>query len=207
VVLAALVGGIGTSHAWPASFRVDPAQSSLVVRLFKDGPAARLAHDHVVEARTFSGTITHDPGDPAASSIRVDIDTASLVADDPAARRKFGLAGELSTSERAEIDAAMKAETQLATARFPSITFGSSAVARQPDGRYAVTGALTIRGVTNQIRFPADVRLDGGTLRGRAEIRFTQSSFGYRPYRAFLGAIQNQDEVVLHVDLVAVPTR
>jgi polyisoprenoid-binding protein YceI len=206
-VLAVLVGGVTTSHAEPARFTVDSARSSLVVRLFKDGPAARLGHDHVVEARTFSGTIAHDPGDPAASTIRVDVDAGSLVADDPATRRKLGLAGELSASERADIDAAMKAEGQLAVARYPSITFSSSAVARQPDGRYAVTGALTIRGVTNQVRFPADLRLDGGALRGRAEIRFTQSSFGYRPYRALLGAIRNQDEVVLHVDLVAAPSR
>jgi polyisoprenoid-binding protein YceI len=205
LALAALVGAVGTSPAWPASFKVDPAQSFLAVRLFREGPAAGLGHDHVVEARTFAGTLTHDPGDPAASAIRVEVDVASLVADDPATRHRFGLAGQLTASERAEIDAAMRAEGQLAAGRFPSITFVSSTIGRQADGRYAVTGKLTIRGVTNEVRFPAELRLDGGKLRGRAELRFTQSSFGYRPYRAFLGAIRNQDEVVLHVDLVAVP--
>jgi polyisoprenoid-binding protein YceI len=207
LALAALVGALGPSPAWPATFKVDPAQSSLLVRLFKDGPAAKLGHDHVVEARAFSGTLTHDPGDPTASAIRLDVDVAALVADDPATRRRLGLAGELSASERTEVDAAMKGEGQLAAARFPSMTFASSAIARQADGRYAVTGKLTIRGVTNEVRFPAELRLDGGKLRGRAELRFTQSSFGYRPYRAFLGAIRNQDEVVLQVDLVAAPSR
>jgi polyisoprenoid-binding protein YceI len=206
LALAAMVGALEASTAWPASFKVDPAQSFLVVRLFRDGPAARLGHDHVVEARTFSGTLTHDGGgNPAASAIRLDVDVASLVADDPATRRRLGLTGELSASERAEIDAAMKGEGQLAAARFSSITFVSSAIAKQADGRYAVTGKLTIRGVTNEVRFPAELRLDGDKLRGRAELRFTQSSFGYRPYRALLGAIKNQDEVVLHVELVAVP--
>jgi polyisoprenoid-binding protein YceI len=207
LALAALVGVVGPSPAWPASFKVDPAQSSLVVRLFRDGPAARLGHDHVVEARTFSGTLTHDPGNPAASTIRLDVDVASLVADHPTTRRKLGLPGELSASERAEVDAAMKGESQLAAARFPSITFASGAIAKQADGRYAVTGTLTIRGVTNEVRFPAELRLDDGNLRGRAELRLSQSSFGYRPYRAFLGAIKNQDEVVLQVELVAVPGR
>jgi hypothetical protein len=41
-------------------------------------------------------------------------------------------------------------------------------------------------------------------LRGKGSGRFLQSSFGYQPYSAFWGAVQNQDEVVLHVDIVAI---
>jgi polyisoprenoid-binding protein YceI len=66
-----------------------------------------------------------------------------------------------------------------------------------------VTGTLTIRGVANQYTFPAQVGRIGEDLRGRARLAFKQSSFGYRPYRAALGAIRNKDEVILHIDLVA----
>ena len=202
-LVSALIIGVGASPGLSASFKVDPAQSSLVVQLFKDGVAARLGHDHVVHAREFSGTVAYDPRNPEASSIRVAVEVGSLIADDPGTRRKFGLAGEPSASDRAEIDTAMKADGQLAAARFPSMTFTSTAIATQPDGRVLVTGRLTIRGVTNELKFPAQMRVEGTQLRGRAQLKFKQSSFGYPPYSALLGAIKNKDEVILHIDLVA----
>lgn len=202
-LVSALIIGVGASPGLSASFNVDPAQSSLVLQLFKDGVAARLGHDHVVHASMFSGTVAHDPRNPEATSIQVAVDVGSLIADDPGTRRKFGLAGEPSASDRAEIDKAMKADGQLAAARFPSMTFTSTAIATQPDGRFLVTGRLTIRGVTNELTFPAQMSVEGAQLRGRAQLKFKQSSFGYPPYSALLGAIKNKDEVILHIDLVA----
>jgi polyisoprenoid-binding protein YceI len=202
-LVSALIIGVGASPGLSASFKVDPAQSSLVLQLFKDGVAARLGHDHVVHASVFSGTVAYDPRNPEASSIQVAVEVGSLIADDPGTRRKFGLAGEPSTSDRAEIDKAMKADGQLAAARFPSMTFTSTAIATQPDGRFLVTGRLTIRGVTNELTFPAQMSVEGAQLRGRAQLKFKQSSFGYPPYSALLGAIKNKDEVILHIDLVA----
>ena len=202
-LVSALIIGVGASPGLSASFKVDPAQSSLVVQLFKDGVAARLGHDHVVHASVFSGIVAFDPRNPEASSIQVAVDVGSLIADDPGTRRKFGLAGEPSASDRAEIDKAMKADGQLAAARFPSMTFTSTAIATQPDGRFLVTGRLTIRGVTNELTFPAQMSVEGAQLRGRAQLKFKQSSFGYPPYSALLGAIKNKDEVILHIDLVA----
>ena len=59
--------------------------------------------------------------------------------------------------------------------------------------------------MTREVTFPATITLDAGVFRGRATLSFLQSSFGYQPYRALLGAIRNKDEVTLHVDLVAIP--
>lgn len=202
-LVSALIIGVGASPGLSASFKVDPAQSSLVLQLFKDGVAARLGHDHVVHASVFSGIVAYDPRNPEASSIQVAVDVRSLIADDPGTRRKFGLAGEPSASDRAEIDKAMKGDGQLAAARFPSMTFTSTAIATQPDGRFLVTGRLTIRGVTNELKFPAQMSVEGAQLRGRAQLKFKQSSFGYPPYSALLGVIKNKDEVILHIDLVA----
>jgi polyisoprenoid-binding protein YceI len=202
VSLLALAITVSAGPGEAASFTVDVSSSSLVVQLFRDGVAARLAHDHVVQARAFTGTMVYDPRNPDASSIQVTVEVGSLQADDPATRRKFGLSGEISESDRADIDKAMRSDGQLAAARFPSLSFKSSAIARQSDGRFLVTGRLTIRGVTNEVKFPAEIALDGD-LRGRAKLTFKQSSFGYQPYSAALGAIKNKDEVTLHVDLTA----
>lgn len=202
-VLIVALSGFGVGLGWAESFTIDPDQSALVVQVFRDGVAARLAHDHVVQARAFSGSVAYDPQKPDASSIQVTVEVGSLQADEPATRRKFGLAGEPSAKDRADIEAAMKSDGQLAAARFPAMSFASTSIAKQPDGRFLVAGRLTIRGVTQEVKFPAQISLEGGLLRGRARLTFRQSSFGYQPYRAALGAIKNKDEVTLHIDLAA----
>ncbi len=121
-ILLLAVSGLGVGLGWAGSFTLEPGQSALVVQVFKDGVAARLAHDHVVQARAFSGSVAYDPQKPDASSIQVKVDVGSLVADEPATRRKFGLAaGDPSAKDRADIEAAMKSDGQLAAERFPSI--------------------------------------------------------------------------------------
>ncbi len=157
-VLVFAVSGLGVGFGWAGSFTIEPGQSALVVQVFKDGVAARLAHDHVVQARAFSGSVAYDPQKPDASSIQVKVEVGSLVADEPATRRKLGLAaGDPTAKDRADIEAAMKSEGQLAAERFPSISFASTAIAKQPDGRFLVTGRLTIRGVTREVKFPAQI--------------------------------------------------
>jgi len=177
----------------------------LVVQLFRDGVAARLGHDHVVRATRFSGLVSFDPKAPEAASIRMDVDAAGLKADEPGTRRRFGASGEPTADDVEQIEKSMKSEAQLSVSKFPRITFVSSRIAREASGRYLVTGQLTIRGLTKTVEFPATVRLDGDVFRATATLEFSQSSFGYQPYRAALGAIKNKDAVILHVDLTAAP--
>lgn len=202
--LLLLVGGPAPPAA-AAAFKVDPSRSSLVVQIFKDGVAAKLGHDHVVRATTFSGRVTYDPSAPTLSSVAVEVRTATLTVDDGETRRKFGLEGQLSTKDVAEIEKSMKAEGQLDVVKFPLITFTSTTITPQAPDRYLVTGQLTIRGVTRAVQFPANVVMDGNVFRATATLTFMQSAFGYKPYSALLGAIKNKDAVMLHIDLVAVP--
>ena len=191
--------------AWSATFRIDPERTRLAVRLYREGVGSRLAHDHVVEATEVMGRVEYDVARPEASSIVVEARTASLRVDEPAARRRLGVEGDLSNGQRADVDKAMRAPDQLDVAHHPTIRFTSTRIVPEGDGRLRVTGQLTLRGVTREVSFPATVALESGTLRGRATLTFLQSSFGYRPYSALLGAIRNKDEVTLHVDLAAIP--
>jgi polyisoprenoid-binding protein YceI len=198
-----LLLGPGAAHG--AAFRVDPERTRLALRVQREGPASPLAHDHVVEATELGGHVEYDPGRPEASAIVVEVRTGSLRADEPAARRRLGLAGDLSDGQRADVEKAMRAPDQLDVGRYPTIRFASTRVVGEGPGRFVVTGRLTIRGVVREVTFPASVAVESGALRGRATVTFLQSSFGYRPYRALLGAIRNRDEVTLFVDLVASP--
>ncbi|HZN49832.1 MAG TPA: hypothetical protein VFD81_04325, partial [Methylomirabilota bacterium] len=67
VTLLFAISVFGVEPGWAGTFTIDPGQSALVVQIFKDGVAARLAHDHVVRARAFSGTVAYDPQKPDAS--------------------------------------------------------------------------------------------------------------------------------------------
>jgi len=196
---------LGPGIAWGGTFRVDPERTRLAVRLYREGVGSRLAHDHVVEATQVTGHVDYDVDRPEASSIVIEARAASLRVDEPAARRRLGVEGDLSESQRADVDKAMRAPDQLDVARHATIRFASTRVLPERDGRLQVTGQLTLRGVTREVSFPATVALESGTLRGRAMLTFLQSSFGYQPYRALLGAIRNKDEVTLHVDLTATP--
>jgi len=62
----------------------------------------------------------------------------------------------------------------------------------------------------NSSRRPHDMwphlsRIEAPTLIVRAALSFLQSSFGYRPYRLFLGAVRTRDEVQLEAELIAEP--
>ena len=194
---------LGPGVAGGATYRIDPERTHLAVRLYREGVGSRLAHDHVVEATEVMGRVEYDAARPEASSIVVEARTASLRVDEPAARRRLGVEGDLSNGQRADVDKAMRAPDQLDVAQHPTIRFTSTRIVPEGDGRLRVTGQLTLRGVTREVSFPAMVALESGALRGRATLTLLQSSFGYRPYRALLGAIRNKDEVTLHVDVVA----
>lgn len=191
--------------AWSGTFRIDSERTHLAVRLYREGVASPLAHDHVIEATEVTGRVEYDAGRPEAGSIVVEVRAASLRADEPAARRRLGVERDLSDSQRADVHKAMRGPEQLDVARYPMIRFVSTRIVSEGDGKLQVSGRLTLHGVTRDVTFPATVALESGTLRGRATLSFLQSSFGYRPYSALLGAIRNKDEVTLHVDLVASP--
>ena len=175
------------------------------MQVFRDGVAAKLGHDHVVRATTFSGSVAYDPSAPGLSLVAAQIHTATLKVDDAETRRKFGLEGQPTAADVAEIEKSMKAEGQLDVTKFPMITFTSTTITSEAPDRFLVAGQLTIHGVTRAVQFPANVAMNGDVFRATATLTFMQSGFGYKPYSALLGAIKNKDAVTLHIDLVAVP--
>ena len=60
---------LGPGAAQGATFRVDPGETRLAVRLYREGPGSALAHDHVVEATDVGGTVEYDAARPEASTI------------------------------------------------------------------------------------------------------------------------------------------
>jgi len=192
-------GAPAAAHTW----RIDPAKSSVVIQVFKDGIAARFAHDHVVAAKQFAGTISGDPADPTTARVEVTAQTASFVNDEPALRQQFKLPLEVSEGDRATIEKSMKGDEVLDVARFPTVSFRSTGVDRAADGALTLRGNLTLHGVTRAVAMPLSVKVDGAMIDGRATFRLKTSDYGMPPYSAMLGAVKCKDEVALHLHLVA----
>lgn len=184
----------------PTTYDIRPGESRVDIQVFKAGVASGLAHDHVIRGTDVSGTVVYDPERPEGTSVQVTLQTATLIADLPAARKKYDLEGTLDKDDREEVEENMKGEDQLGVKQHPTITFKSTSVQKVGDN-YIVRGPLTLKGKTKPILMPVKVKITGDTLTGDGKMRVLQSTYGIEPYSALLGSIENQDRLLVHVHL------
>lgn len=183
------------------TYTLDKKQSELVVKTSKAGFAAALAHNHVIRATELEGSIGWDPAAPEAASVKVTVQTAALVVDDPAMRKKHGEPSELSAGDRKKITDAMLDSGQLDVRKFPTISFSSTALQKDAKG-WLLSGNLTLHGVTKAVKLPVTIDVKGTALTADGTLRLRTSDYGIKPYSAALGAIKNRDEVELVLHLV-----
>jgi len=193
-----------SAHAQPVDYVVDAKESELVVFLFKAGVARRFAHDHVIEATRFQGSLRYDPQRPTKTQVEVTADASSLEPDDPELIKKHKVKNSASKKDRAEIKESLQGEDQLYVEKYKTIRFVATALSRHKDGRLLMTGKLTLRGKTKELTFELEgLGLDKkGVLRGSCKFWVKQSWFGYEPYSAFLGAVKVKDRARIEVSLV-----
>lgn|SRR5262249_48095775 len=86
--------------------------------------------------RDFSGTIQFDEQNPERSSVSLTISADTVDTND------------------ADRDKHLRSEDFFAVERFPNLTFVSSSISKTGEHQYAVTGTLTIRGVSKVITLP-----------------------------------------------------
>lgn len=125
-VLALMSFGSAASAA-PLTFDIDKVHSQVgfsIRHFFSKVPG---------QFKDFSGTIVMDPMRPAASSVDVTIQAASIFTD----------------NERR--DGHLRSPDFFAADSFPTLTFKSTKVAPAGKDEYKVTGDLTMRGVTKSV--------------------------------------------------------
>ena len=138
-------------------------KSRLLVRVYRDPDTmgAGLSHDHVILARSLSGSVTWHPTDPTACDIQVRLPVRQLNPDPPRLRARLGLEGTLSEKQRGQVKKHMLADDQLHGDAHSHITFTATSCAAT-EGAVVVNGKLTIRGETRSVQTILQVDLSDG---------------------------------------------
>jgi polyisoprenoid-binding protein YceI len=163
--------------------KVGPENGSLLVKTYREGVAAKVGHDLVIEVTRWEATV--EGGD--SPSIALSADPRSL-------HVRSGERGvkPLTDKDRDEIrgnidDKVLKGQP---------IAFRSTS-ARDAGGSLTVEGELTMGGSTRPVTMALETG-DGGRLTGA--IALTQSEWGIKPYRGLMGALKVRDDVEVVVE-------
>ena len=177
--------------AAPRVWRVEMAQSRLVVHVFRKGLLSPVLHDHHFVPERWSASVMFDSDRPQQAEVRVTVAADSLRDRQP----------QLSPSDIQTVEGQARGPKVLDADRYPAIRFTADRLEMPPSAAGAavaegvLVGALDLHGRTRAVRVPVRVRWTGDSLDAEGEVSFMQSDFGIEPYHALLGAIAVQDRV------------
>lgn len=171
------------------TYRIGPQTGPLRLRTFRQGVAARVGHDLLIEAGRWHGTVAVPETGVQHARVSATVELSGLQV-----RTGTGGVKPLTDADRREIKATML--RLLAADRYPEAVFESVAVRGEgADG--TIEGALTVAGNRRPLRLL--VKADGRLITGTATV--VQSEWGIKPYSAFFGALKLRDEVEVEVEV------
>ena len=104
----------------------------------------------------------------------------------------------------------LKSDDFFSTDKNPTARFVISKIESKDGGQYVVKGNLTIKGITNEIEFPATIQISNGQISAKAKILVDRTKFDikFRSGNFFenLGDKAIEDNFELNVDLVGSPS-
>jgi polyisoprenoid-binding protein YceI len=171
----------------PGSHELGPDSASLTVKTYREGMAARVGHDLVIDVGRWDATVTIAE-DPSASSVELNADPRSL-------QVREGLRGvkPLTDKDRSEIRRTIDEKIL----RGDPIVFHSTATRLGDGATLIVEGELTMAGSTRPVTAGLGVDADGHVT---GTIALTQSDWAIKPYRGLMGALKVRDELEIVVD-------
>jgi polyisoprenoid-binding protein YceI len=171
----------------PGTYGLEPPDARLTIRTSRTGAVARAGHDLLIEVQSWGATVQIAP-DPAQSVFELTGDSRSFKVLEGTGGIK-----PLSDDDRGSIVKTINDEVL----KGAPITFRSTAVRPDGDGRFHVTGDLELANGISLIAFDVTIS-DDGRLAGGATIK--QTEWGIKPYSALFGTLKVADEVRVEVD-------
>ena len=185
-------------------YRIDTQASQIRLLVYRDGPMARVGHNHVMAGPVTGDIYVSDTA--AASGFRIEIPVESLQVDEPALRGEEGgeFSATLSDQARKGTRDNMLGAEVLDAAHYPLIVIESDALIG-PRWNPDVSARITVRGKTGTLKFPAAVFGQAGELTVIAVFTVLQTELGMTPYSILGGAVTVRDAIDIRVRLVARP--
>jgi hypothetical protein len=174
--------------------RFGPADGSLEVRTYREGMAARVGHDLVIDVARWDATV-EVADDPGAWTVALNADPDSL-------HVREGVGGVKPLSDKDRRDILENVDDRLLG---HPIRFRSSDVQLVDGARgVVVEGELSMAGATRPLT--ARLSADGaGAIGGTVALK--QSDWGLRPFRGLMGALKVCDEIEVVITATASPPR
>ncbi len=186
-------------------YRVVAAESEVRVLVYRDGPMARLGHNHVLRSQALEGDI--DLGDKGQDPrISLVVPVASFTVDQADLRQEEGedFPGVVEDTAIAGTRKNLLSEALLDGARFPEIRLTSRQLAGSaPD--YTMTVAVEVKGATHELLVPVRVEQRENELRATGAFTATHVELGLTPFTVMGGLLSVRDEIKLRFRIVARP--
>jgi polyisoprenoid-binding protein YceI len=181
------------------------AESEVRVLVYRDGPMARLGHNHVLRTQALQGDI--DIGDKGQDPrISLVVPVASFSVDDTKLRAEEGgdFPGVVEDNAIAGTRKNLLSEALLDGARYLEIRLTSRKVTGiAPD--YTMTVAVEEKGETHELTVPVRVEHRPNELRATGAFTATHAQLGLTPFTVMGGLLSVRDEIKLRFKIVARP--
>lgn len=133
-----LASALASALAGAAVLKTDPVKSSVTATFKQMGVPVE------AKFKAFTAQIDYDAAKPAASKASVEIQTASFDLGDP------------------EYNKEVTKKEWFNAAQFPKASFVSTSIVPAGPGKLDVSGKLSIKGRSADVRFPLTVKTEGG---------------------------------------------
>ena len=186
-------------------YRVISAESEVRVLVYRDGPMARLGHNHVLSSRSLQGDVLlgNKGQEPQVSLV---LPVASFSVDQTARRADEGedFPGAVDADAISGTSKNLLSEPLLDAARFPEIRLKSQKVTGSgPD--YIMAVAIEVKGQSHDLQVPVRVEQSTNQLRATGAFTVTHEQLGLIPFTVMGGLLSVRDEMRVRFRIVARP--
>jgi hypothetical protein len=184
-------------------YRIDAERSQVLILVYRDGPMAKMGHNHVLSVHGLAGEVTM-PADVSQSSFRLQFPVAAITVDEPALRAQQG-EDFTAPVDSASIDGTrghMLGEKLLDATRFPLIRLASGPL-RAEGEHWLVTLHITVRDHDSSIEVPVTLVSTADELSASGEFDLTHAQLGLTPYSVGLGALRVAETIHIRYSLLA----
>ena len=176
-------------------YRIDPSQSKFTAHALSGGLLWFKGHNHLIAVREFTGEARITPDSITPASLEITAKAGSMVET-----------SSVFTEPQKQIINKELREIVLHPDQYPDIIFRSTSVTGKAMGNnhydLSIQGAITLHGVTRQIKIPTKVTLTGNELRAQGEFSINRSDFKVKATSAMHGLIRVKNRVKFTFDMV-----